>query len=141
MRPVEARESAGGISEPPRDLPVQFDAYSVILGRVNLITREDYQVIDTSHEQLVLLSRAPFPDRPHSSTRHRWALKGVRGVRLETVVIGGRRYTSSEAIQRFINRLSTPVIEAPSQRTPDRAVEKIEHELDDILYRGMGNRG
>ncbi|NUP96415.1 MAG: DUF1580 domain-containing protein [Planctomycetaceae bacterium] len=34
----------------------------------------------------------------------RWALHGVRGVRLETVRIGGSVYTSREALSRFIER-------------------------------------
>lgn len=43
-----------------------------------------------------------FPGRPHRSSVWRFAMKGVRGVRLETIVCGGRRYTSEEAILRFI---------------------------------------
>lgn len=43
-----------------------------------------------------------FPGRPHRSTIWRFAMKGVRGVRLETIVCGGRRYTSEEAILKFI---------------------------------------
>jgi len=33
---------------------------------------------------------------------HRWALEGSRGVKLESIRIGGFRYTSAEAVQRFI---------------------------------------
>jgi hypothetical protein len=33
-------------------------------------------------------------------------MKGVRGVRLETVMMGGRRYTSAEAVERFFARLT-----------------------------------
>lgn len=43
---------------------------------------------------------------PHVSTIHRWASGGVRGVRLESVLVGGVRMTSLEAFQRFVNRLS-----------------------------------
>jgi hypothetical protein len=46
--------------------------------------------------------------RPHRSTAIRWADRGVRGSRLETVTIGGRRYTSREALTRFIARLNGP---------------------------------
>ena len=37
----------------------------------------------------------------HVSTIHRWRLKGVRGVRLETILRGGIRCTTDEAIERF----------------------------------------
>lgn len=39
----------------------------------------------------------------HYVTVHRWATRGVRGVRLETTWIGGRRFTSLQAVQRFID--------------------------------------
>ena len=37
----------------------------------------------------------------HVNTLHRWAHKGCRGVVLETVMIGGTRCTSVEALRRF----------------------------------------
>jgi Protein of unknown function (DUF1580) len=37
----------------------------------------------------------------HVSTVHRWRLKGCRGVKLETIMRGGIRYTSTEALVRF----------------------------------------
>lgn len=46
------------------------------------------------------------PIRPSVPTLWRWALKGLQGVRLETIKIGGRRYTSFEAIDRFAARLT-----------------------------------
>lgn len=52
-------------------------------------------------------ARKHFPGRPHITTLHRWSLKGVRGVKLETVVIGQRRFVTREAINRFIRRLNT----------------------------------
>jgi len=35
------------------------------------------------------------------SSLHRWRLRGCRGVKLETLLIGGSRTTSEEALQRF----------------------------------------
>lgn len=40
------------------------------------------------------------------ATLYRWASHGCRGVRLETIQIGGTRCTSREALQRFFDRLS-----------------------------------
>lgn len=42
----------------------------------------------------------------HASSLWRWARKGVRGVRLETLRLGGRYVTTVEAIERFAKTLS-----------------------------------
>lgn len=59
----------------------------------------------TLSEKLLTLSeaRARLPGRPDMSTLWRWYQRGVRGVRLETVVVGARRYTSAEALERFLS--------------------------------------
>jgi hypothetical protein len=61
-------------------------------------------MIDLSTETLVPWQQAAkhVPGQPHISTLHRWRLKGVKGHRLETLSVGGRRFTSREAIDRFI---------------------------------------
>jgi hypothetical protein len=41
-------------------------------------------------------------------TIRRWALRGVRGVKLETLRIGGSVCTSEQAVVRFVERLSNP---------------------------------
>ena len=43
----------------------------------------------------------------HAKTIARWALVGMSGVKLETVRVGGRRFTSREACNRFFAALST----------------------------------
>lgn len=40
--------------------------------------------------------------RIHVSTLYRWSTSGSRGIRLETVRVGGRTCTSVEALGRFI---------------------------------------
>lgn len=64
-------------------------------------------MIDIHREHLMQLSQAAqeLPGRPAVSTVWRWT-RGVRGVCLESVVIGGRRFTSREALQRFANELT-----------------------------------
>jgi hypothetical protein len=44
--------------------------------------------------------------RLHQSTAFRWAKHGLRGVRLETIRVGGTLCTSAEALQRFFDALS-----------------------------------
>ena len=60
--------------------------------------------VDISRESLLTLNQAAeyLPGRPNVSTLHRWRLHGIRGVKLETCLIGGRRYTSREAVERFV---------------------------------------
>lgn len=40
--------------------------------------------------------------RPDKTTMYRWCLRGVRGVKLEHVRLGGVIFTSRQAITRFI---------------------------------------
>lgn len=69
-------------------------------------------MIDVYHEKVFPLTEAPkhTPTRAgkriHRATTFRWALHGLRGVRLETIKIGGHRYTSREALARFYAELS-----------------------------------
>ena len=71
--------------------------------------------IDPQTEQLVLLKDAgkhvPRPKTrraPNRQTIWRWADSGLRGVQLETIMLGGCRYTSVEALQRFFAAQNTP---------------------------------
>jgi hypothetical protein len=58
--------------------------------------------IDTKSEKLYHMTEAAelFPGRPPSrNTLLRWRRQG-----LETILVGGQRYTSAEAVERFIQR-------------------------------------
>ena len=84
-------------------------------------------MIDINCEQLLTLSQAAkrFPGRNGGniavSTLHRWATCGVGGIRLETVVVGGRKMTSAEALQRFVNaRTAAPGGDFGRARFPSR---------------------
>ncbi len=60
-------------------------------------------MIDIQQERLLSFPQAAaiLPFRPHVSTLHRWRLRGIGGVRLETIRLGGRRFTSEQALTRF----------------------------------------
>jgi hypothetical protein len=90
------------------------------------------------HETRVPLSEAsrhPLLRRPgkllHRSAIERWRTKGCRGVVLETFKIGGTRYTTAEAIERFIERCSTPraTSETQTQGQIAKAHAQAEREL------------
>ena len=80
--------------------------------------------IDVSNESIITLGEACRVVPPHgvsTATMARWIQRGVGGVRLATIVIGGRRFTSREAIARFISAQNaddspTPAV-SPAQRT------------------------
>ena len=90
------------------------------------------------HESLVTLPEASeiAPGSPHLSTLRRWCSRGIRGRVLETVLIGGRRWTSREALERFFTALSmlgeTPV-SSPTTRSRTRQIDKAVHALSERL--------
>lgn len=54
------------------------------------------------NESRLTLSQLARSQGVNVATIWRWCTKGVRGVRLESLVIGGRRVTTEEAFERFI---------------------------------------
>ena len=47
-----------------------------------------------------------IPGNPSYPSVYRWAVKGRNGVRLETIVIGDKRYTTRAAIQSFFEAVT-----------------------------------
>lgn len=100
-------------------------------------------MIDLERETLLPLREVPkrLPPRPNSKRLHisavyRWVQRGVRGVVLETVRVGGTTYTSVEALQRFAeaqSRGSLPAPAAPQPQARQRAIasasERVRREL------------
>ena len=70
-------------------------------------------MIDIVNEQMIPRSKIPawceqhLGNQVNRSTVHRWRLRGARGSKLETVLVGGRRYTSLEALLRFFDHTTT----------------------------------
>ena len=60
--------------------------------------------IDLTTEVVFPVSEAPkhIPGSPSQATVWRWVLNGVGGVKLESILIGGKRFTSAESIQRVL---------------------------------------
>jgi hypothetical protein len=51
--------------------------------------------------------------RPPSATMHRWAQRGVGGIRLSVHKIGGRYYTGRLAVEAFLEATDMPVRRQP----------------------------
>ena len=60
--------------------------------------------LDLLAEDVIPLNEVPeeIPGRVDVSTVWRWAQRGVGGIKLETVKIGGKKLTSRQALSRFI---------------------------------------
>jgi hypothetical protein len=96
-------------------------------------------MINIEHERLVTLAAAArlVPNRKSEkgvapSTLWRWHIRGVRGVKLETLLVGGVRYTSTEAIRRFYDQTTAAADGRPPNETVasrKRAMDAAEREL------------
>jgi hypothetical protein len=92
--------------------------------------------INTRIEELISLADAArlLPARrrgkkPHISCLYRWTTTGCRGVVLESVMVGGTRCTSREALTRFIAALSCR--DFAREQTFQGGVEQLEQGLDE----------
>jgi hypothetical protein len=88
--------------------------------------------IDITTEGLITMPQAAamLPGRPSLCSVWRWRTRGIRGRKLECVVIGGTPYTSIEALARFAQHQGGN--DAPSVRSPrsrERSIAQAEREL------------
>lgn len=102
-------------------------------------------IIDLNHETLLSVAEVPrrLPSRPggrrvHISAVYRWIRRGVRGVRLEAIRVGGTMYTSVEALERFAQRLSTDLSNCVEPHQEDSGgrrgrLEAVTHRLNQML--------
>ncbi len=64
--------------------------------------------IDVTRDNLIRFRDLPswskehLGKRIHPSTFQRWRLRGVRGVKLASILVGGERYSSEEELQSFV---------------------------------------
>lgn len=90
--------------------------------------------IDIASETRLDLKSVARREGVHFSTVWRWALRGVKGVRLPTVQVGGRRYTTAEAFQWWSRQLTAIANgDVPRERTSRqraKAIEAAERELE-----------
>lgn len=61
-------------------------------------------------EAAALWARMTGAPRPHRCTFIRWAVKGVRGCRLRADPIGGRWYTTEQAMEEFHRHVTATVL-------------------------------
>jgi hypothetical protein len=87
--------------------------------------------IDLAVEQPLSFNQAAkfLPDgrRPNHSTWWRWSRRGVKGVRLETVVFGAKRFTTAEAVLRFVAETTAA---ANGELPPPRTIQQRQRDID-----------
>lgn len=91
-------------------------------------------MISIHSETMRLLKAAAkrLPGDPHLCTVFRWTKKGIRGVRLEATNVGGRWFTSDEAIGRFLARLNSNSDQMEGNLDANR-VERTENALKEVF--------
>ena len=101
-------------------------------------------MIDIEHETLIPIGEVPrrLPPRSngkrvHISAVYRWMSRGVRGIKLEVVKVGGSTYTTLEALQRFADWLSAKTNNDGAMNisscSRQREIEKAQQEVEKIL--------
>ncbi len=115
-------------------------------------------MIDTTAEKPIPIDEIPAEHIPgrggrpvHQVTLSMWYRRGVRGILLETIMIGGRRCTSIEALNRFYQAVSQarsthpshrpPADAAPSPRTGRDKSKAVSRAMAELAKRGAGKRG
>lgn len=87
-------------------------------------------MIDEAADDLVPLKEASAycPKRVHYQTLRNWVRKGTRGIKLDSVWVGGREYTSRSALSRFFAGLSrkrqAPAVADAIERNRNRLVRE-----------------
>ncbi len=61
---------------------------------------ENEPLIDLAAAAAVIEGRTG--QKPHLATVHRWCTRGCRGVKLESMTAGHKRFTSEGAVRRFM---------------------------------------
>jgi len=74
-------------------------------------------------------------EKVHVVTVWRWSLRGCKGHRLESMVVGGRRYTTLPAYERWLARINDQTPRPNLGRTPrqrEADIRRAEKELDEL---------
>jgi hypothetical protein len=65
-------------------------------------------------------------------TAWRWAQRGNRGHVLETISVGGRKFTTREAFARWIARINGEPVRTETPRQRERAITVAEHRAAEL---------
>jgi len=108
--------------------------------------------IDVNNETLLSFTEAAARlsaggRRLHVATIHRWATRGIRGVRLECAKVGRYRVTTADAIERFVaeltaqdqthNHVDRVTTTRPHRRAPRARQVAVDRALQELARAGI----
>jgi len=70
--------------------------------------------------------------RPHRGTLVRWAIKGVRGRRLQAESLAGRWFTTTDALEDFLRHVTLRPDAPPDQAAGPARASQVQRTLDDL---------
>ncbi|GAB5402834.1 MAG: hypothetical protein Aurels2KO_10650 [Aureliella sp.] len=81
--------------------------------------------------------------RPHPSTCWRWYRRGIKGIKLDTWIVCGKRMTTTEAARRFVEETTAATDAAldaqmPEQQDKPRKLTKQDERAVARLNRKLG---
>lgn len=91
---------------------------------------------DLLNEDRLTMGELARQEELNPCTIWRWTGRGVKGVRLETFSIGGRRFTTQQAFQRFVAATTAaangqdPTPASRTNRQRESAIARAERELE-----------
>lgn len=100
-------------------------------------------MIDISQDEILPIEQARLwlgerlGAAPSRVSFRRWITSGIKGVVLDSILVGGRRFTSMEAINKFISATSGAPVVVPSARRR-REIEAASREADRIFGTARG---
>ena len=69
----------------------------------------------------------------HISTVWRWCLRGCKGHVLESFSIGGKKFTTLPAYERWVAAINDePIVNGETPRQRERAIERAEREAEQL---------
>lgn len=95
------------------DFALLLDGHSLITEQIMPSPNQNQRIKEiASHslnlmtEELIGINQVPktLQNRVHVSTIWRWTNRGIKGVKLETIKLGGKTLTSHQALTRFLER-------------------------------------
>ena len=100
------------------------------------VSEQLHIVSDLLQEERISLTKLAQQEDVSIPTPWRWAMRGIRGIKLETLQIGGRRYCTQESFARFVEATTRaangeqPSTKVRTNRQRAIAVSRTENFLD-----------
>lgn len=85
------------------------------------------------HETRISLTKLAQEQNVSVPTPWRWSTRGNRGHILETFSIGGRKFTTREAFERWVAKINgEPILNGETPRQRQRAIDRAEKRAQEL---------